>query len=429
MINNSAQNAWPSQAIPIIPKSNYRNNNPNHNNHQHHHQHHQQTPYPTTPSLQSILDQKKLSNGSIRSSVSTNSVPSLVSINSASYESCDTHPLDSFNTWEDIDENFFNNEFNESIDYDTNNYTYDHNDVQYNYNFEPVLPMKPAQEEQIIDNNNNNNNNNKTINKKSSFVSNLSSSIKSFTNSTIFNNDLLLDIQPRLTDDKLPTNILRHTGHDDSIQSIHKDTELKTFKITSINNKSSTNFQGGIATSNTPSSISILKNREPRINSQFLRLYSYESNSRKKGILPEVSHMNEDEYSNQSINSSKYSKNSKSSTHEFAIHVREKLWQCVILPPREDLTLTSYKKPRYVYKNDYVSNSEKIDMIGKNNEEDENNGFVSLIRQKGDIKPWIKLEDEQQSKQKVLKPYGVLNNDVQFTVKGWCNERWLPKNA
>lgn len=377
-----SQMVWPSSAIPI-PKptrlqidtnnKNKDNSSSSSNNHNHHSL--CQQGYPTTPSLQSILDQKKFSNGSIRSSVSSNSVPSMVST-SSSYESCDSHPLDSFNTWDDIDENFF-----------CNNDIY--NDVEYSkYSFQPVSPIEPEL---------------KSITKKTSFVSNLSSSIKSFANSTRHNNDMLLDIQPRLTDDKLPKSITQKKA---------RDTELETFKITSQTSTTATQ-------SSSNPTLSILRNREPRINSQFLRLYSYESNSRRKGILPEVSHLDEEEYIIRQQSQSQSPSSSLDPSRDFALFVRQRLWQCVVLPPREDLNIS---QPEYVYAGEQP----------KNNDVDDDNDdveFVSLIRKNGDVKPWIKLEDEEISKMKVLRPCGVLNNDTQFTVKGWCNERWLPRTC
>ena len=178
---------WPSNAIPIPKPSRLRLDNDGdnkNNNAKQSNSNLSQPGYPTTPSLQSIIDQKKFSNGSIKSNVSSNSVPSLIST-SSSYESCDSHPLDSFNTWDDIDENFFSqNDTSLNDDYDNN------------YTFQPLSPIEPVQQQ-------------KYITKKASFVSNLSSSIKSFANSTRHNNDILFDIQPRLTDDKLPKNIIQ----------------------------------------------------------------------------------------------------------------------------------------------------------------------------------------------------------------------------
>lgn len=366
MAVTSLSQVFASTAIPI-PKSQRTENDINNTQ--------AGSGYPTTPSLQSILDQKKYSNGSIRSNISSSSVPSLIST-SSSYESCESHPLDSFNTWDDIDENFFNN-----------------NDNNTTNNFEPLSPIEPTK---------------KTVAKKASFVSNLSSSIKSFTNSTIQKNDMLFDIQPRLTDDKLPrTTIIQRLAQKDN-----KVTELQTFKVTSTNTDITTNQSSTSNNNNTSQgAISILRNREPRINSQFLRLYSYESNSRKKGLLPQITHSDEEEFAN--------NRPIGDSSREFALFVRQRLWQCVVLPPREDLNISP---PEYVFHgNDNTDDS--IEEVSESSE------VVSLIRKNGDVKPWIKLEDEKFAKQKVLRPCGVLNNDIQFTVKGWCNERWLPSTT
>ncbi|CCH45727.1 hypothetical protein BN7_5313 [Wickerhamomyces ciferrii] len=222
------------------------------------------------------------------------------------------------------------------------------------------------------------------ITKKSSFVSNLSSSIKNFTQSTISNNNkILFDIQPRLTDDKLPKTITTPS----STQNI---TELKTFKMSS----ESDSFK----------SSSIIKPRESRINPEFLRLYSYESSSRQKGLLKEITPQDEENFIYYQNKFLQQPKTSPLNEKEFSMMIRNKLWKCVILPPRDD----------YIPQNPNYIKTDNNQKEGK-----------SLINTTTDQrKPWVNLDDEK-IQQKVIKPYGIMG-DVQFTVKGWCNERWLP---
>lgn len=296
-----------------------------------------------SPSLQSVIHQKKLSNSSIKNlstSSATNypsSLPSLsfTSTTSAStlcsYESCDSHPLLSFDidTFDDIEEDFFMPSTHKS---------------SVNKSIQPVVRTTADRDSP-------------RESKTSKFVSNLTSSLKSFKNSNSHN--LLLDIQPRLTDDRIPV------------------TELKTFSSSSLLNASpvETAKAGCCCSSGAP------KQREPRINSQFLRLYSYESNSRKKGLLPDLSPMDE-----QLLDSNTF--NSLSPEKQFALKIRQKLWQQVVLPPKE----VSHANDTYVY----VGNSPKV------------------------VKPWCNFNDELNN----LKPVGSLGN-VQFVIKGWCNSKWI----
>jgi hypothetical protein len=213
----------------------------------------------------------------------------------------------------------------------------------------------------------------KAIGKKSSFVSNLTRSIRSLTTATASayksKNELLFDIQPRLTDDKLPLRC-QHTG---------PSRELETYKITSQ--------------PSCTSQVTVHRARESRINSQFLRLYAHESNARHHRVLPEITQDEEERYLN---DPSTY----EGSDREFALLVRQRLWQCVVLPPRIDALCDH--TPEYV----------RMD------------GVRPSAKPKG-LKPWANLEDEKNGE---MGPRGVLGKGTQFVVKGWCNSRWMPCN-
>lgn len=364
----------------------------------------------TTPSLQSVLDQRKCSHHSLRctslSSTSINhshsrdttssSVPSLMSL--SSLESSESHPLEIVTLMDDIDQNYF-----------------DFSDHDKQLELQILKPIRSTPTLSDL--------NSQELPHQYYFVSNLTRSIRNFTNSTIHrNNDLLFEIQPRLTDDKLPQSIviqkLQKLQHQQNLKlNDSMEQELETYKITA---KNATVISSNPSTTSLDdlSSVSIMRNKEPRINSQFLRLYAYEASSRKKGLLPEITQDEENELLMDQRQLSVNSSNITSlSDKEFAIIVRQRLWNCVVLPPREDSTF--FHTPEYVY---YDENNQQID---------EKN---SLMRKLNDIKPSVKLEDEENynlsdsKRNTALKPRGTLYNNVQFIVKGWCNSRWIPVN-
>lgn len=361
------------------------------------------TTYQTTPSLQSVLDQKRSSlsgtaantaSTSPDSSVSTystasssHSIPSLVSL-SSSFESCsDSHPLQSYShgLMNEIDEDFFSNA-----------------DIQL------VTPLDIVKED--LDSQNHFNQHTKqTLTKKSSFVSNLTQSIKKLTNSTMRQNDFnVFNIQPRLTDDKFIQPYNDHNPTNSKSSLVFEDTELVTFNITARTDHPNHSSK----TSSDTSSILAKpqRGREQRINPEFLRLYSFESSSRKKHILPEISMKEEDEYLLYNPTNSLDQVHTKK---EFALFIRRKLWDSIVLPPRENLN-------SYCDQPEYVFNGDGIECTGE----------FSLIRKLGDIKPWIKFDDEKTlMKSQTFKPRGVIGKGIQFTAKGWCNARWIPSVA
>lgn len=315
----------------------------------------------TTPSLQSVLHQRKFSHMSLKehsiSSQDTAGTPescasSLLSVLSAEMESCDSHPLECpVSYMDDIDEDFFNT----------------------TTTVELLAPMSPP-----------------TMHKVASFVSNLTRSFRSLANSTTMvahqNNELLFnELQPRLTDDKVPSH-----WHELLPQVDTQSTELETYKVTSQPSHSS-------------SHVTVHRARESRINSQFLRLYAHEASARHGRLLPEISHTEESRYLE---DPSLY----EGTEHEFALLVRQRLWQCVVLPPREDALCDH--APEYVRVPGHDGNEHDATMTSR------------LATQQQQLKkPWVTFEDERKGE---LGPRGVLGKGTQFVVKGWCNARWLP---
>lgn len=305
----------------------------------------------TTPSLQSILDQRKCSQLCLRDhSVSSNDTlnssaiscsSSLFTVSSSEMESCESHPLECpISCMDDVEEEFF-----------------------VSSKVQLIMPLSTRGAEP-------------SLTKRASFVSNLTRSIKSLTNSTSTvthkSNDLLFGIQPRLTDDRHPLRLLE----DNFTQ------ELETYKVTSQPSSSS-------------DSITVHRAREARINSKFLRLYAHEASARENNLLPEISQDEENRF----LEDPAYF---RGSDREFALVVRQRLWSCVVLPPRED--------PAFEHAPEYIQ-------VDKNC-----TGSMTSLKATNAKKPWVKFEDERNGD---LGPRGVLGKGTQFVVKGWCNSRWL----
>ncbi|ODQ83151.1 hypothetical protein BABINDRAFT_6009 [Babjeviella inositovora NRRL Y-12698] len=131
------------------------------------------------------------------------------------------------------------------------------------------------------------------------------------------------------------------------------------------------------------------KNREPRVNSRFLRVYAHDRAAKRDGYLlvPEMNKLVIDMY----INNTEDEK--RELLHKLTEMSKEKLWSNVILQPRDD------PLPPMPYDDDL-----------KNRAPYQN-------------------KDIFMSKQSMVRPWGIRRGKtcVQYTVKGWANERWVPK--
>lgn len=161
------------------------------------------------------------------------------------------------------------------------------------------------------------------------------------------------------------------------------------------------------------------KNRDDRINSNFLRLYAQDYNSRLNKLLP-------DNYSNEEfLELYNKSRGIKEFHHRYNFYKisnlnRDKLWNSVILPARFDnCPNSSIDHSSYVF-------------MGNNAEN--NNSLITL---NGNFLPWAR---ENNRTTESIKPSGILQgvkgcengpspssgmSKTQFTIKGWCNKRWL----
>lgn len=160
----------------------------------------------------------------------------------------------------------------------------------------------------------------------------------------------------------------------------------------------------------------IFKARNFRVNSKFLVTYAL--NRRVIDQIPEE-FLNELSYYEKLFNKTKTgcinlecfmnSIQNKDPGFKEAIKVgimaKSKLWKDIILDPRED-------SMRNVQK--YTL---KLIEVGPSG---------SIVRSNDSCKylPWVNFETQRRT----IKPFGVTGNNVQYTVKGWVNDRWRGSN-
>lgn len=250
-----------------------------------------------------------------------------------------------------------------------------------------------------------------------SMYSNLTSSLKSFRNKlSLYNKENLISYivdSPRLTDDKLPqipeleNEVVNET--DDPVDQDQVMQELTTFKSSGPHHCSN---KLGLTRVK-------FKTREQRSNREFLRLYAFDHHARTKSrVLPN------------SMSPDEIKKIIKKHPHIKKFHYdyniqrisnlsKDKLWSNVILPPRSD------ESPGLFIDGENYICIEEVD-------EDELSLGYSIVRKQGGYMPWVLKQS--------IRPAGVLpkskcifnseapNSGVtncQFTVKGWCNPRWV----
>ncbi|KAI3405070.2 hypothetical protein KGF56_002155 [Candida oxycetoniae] len=255
---------------------------------------------------------------------------------------------------------------------------------------------------------------------KKLLYSNLTTSLKLLKNKipfytsrqSILNN--IISEPPRLTDDKFPTS-----------QSEELITFFQDDQVTNDHEMSAASAQ----LSFTPHIKSTFKNRDSRINSQFLRLYAYDYNARiNSQTLPNS--LAQDDSSPILTKKSNLTFHIKHNMFRISNMSREKLWNSVILPPRKDQSpMDCIDSESYCPDVEMEEEDEKEQK--KNNTTSSAYGATSITRKSGKYLPW----DLKPS----IKPAGVLHGGkwvfngmapnsgitkTQFTVKGWCNSKW-----
>lgn len=168
------------------------------------------------------------------------------------------------------------------------------------------------------------------------------------------------------------------------------------------------------------------RNREPRINSKFLIMYSLDYSSRLNHYLPNTQSSSEVA---ELVASSKalYNFHRAYDLNKMSLLSRDKLWANVVLLARHDaLPLT------HVRYEDYIKCGSNLLLYLSCTPQHSH----TIIRLDGeDYVPWSHMDLTR-----AVKPAGVLqgsptlcNSDLpssglsrsQFTVKGWCNKRWV----
>ncbi|RCK64409.1 hypothetical protein Cantr_00031 [Candida viswanathii] len=254
--------------------------------------------------------------------------------------------------------------------------------------------------------------NNNTSHVKSMY-SNLTSSLRSFRNKlSSYNKENIISFimdSPRLTDDKLPqVPETEEQKEEDENEEADGMQELTTFGSsgTSCCNKL------GLARIK-------YKTREQRSNSEFMRLYAFDHLARTRSLtLP--NYMTHDELKRMvKVHPQLKSFHHKYNLHRISSLSKDKLWKSVILPPRNDDSPGLYiDGENYVY----AEGEEQIP--------------YSIVRKQGVYLPWVLKQ--------TIRPAGVLpkskcvfnseapNSGVtncQYTVKGWCNPRWIDTSS
>ncbi|KAK6199342.1 uncharacterized protein RJT21DRAFT_3147 [Scheffersomyces amazonensis] len=277
-----------------------------------------------------------------------------------------------------------------------------------------------------------------SINENISLVSNLTQSIKK--NWKILKNNPIFFIKesPRLTDDILPveSTLSLSTSSIDEEPHTCIYQELVTFNSQAHNHNTDEELfrvPGGRS----------FKNRDHRLNSTFLRLYAIDYNARvvtgtlvNQSSPPQQSSTSciQDYFIGEEdlpVNLAKF--HSKYDIFKISNLSRDKLWKSVVLPPRQDTSPSNcINCDDYIY----VGEDQKSPMS------------YSLTRKSGDYLPWSNKYYNNCNRAfpqtKTLKPAGVLSNTTtvnnglaptagftktQFTVKGWCNPRWVDTSS
>lgn len=246
---------------------------------------------------------------------------------------------------------------------------------------------------------------------------------KSPTSSLVLKNYLKIDLLP----DLLP-NFFGWKANPDI--NIPTQEELQTFSnpnnlhtIDSPTNKDNTRSKP-------------VRNRELRINSRFLLMYSFDYNARVSGYLP--NHIGDTQDLIRSSHAIRKF-HDKYNLGRISTLSRDKLWDNVILLARNDpLPSESVNYENYVQ-------IEEEEEEGDDDVDDESIFPVDTRRRNHSIikldgcnyLPWLNMNSK---KYQTVKPSGILkggkslcNGELpssglaksQFTVKGWCNERWV----
>ncbi|ODV64034.1 uncharacterized protein ASCRUDRAFT_68073 [Ascoidea rubescens DSM 1968] len=235
-----------------------------------------------------------------------------------------------------------------------------------------------------------------------------------------------------------------------------------TTTTTTTTNNNNNNIKNNTTANNkkiTEVSYMLTKSRSYRRNPAFLRIYANEYTAICKDLIPNF--LSEEFFQLMESNKKIVHKDNK-----LALLAYNKLWKLMKLPPRTDLPINknnTFYQNSYVYIGDDQNQSNKdTTMTNETNQTNQSNKLdksdkFNFFGTSGNL-PWIKYNDEFrklffknksisaineknlektkiQLNEKTLdnlnknfKPCGTLKNNVQFTVKGWANPRWISAN-
>ncbi|KAI5952661.1 hypothetical protein KGF54_003528 [Candida jiufengensis] len=259
-----------------------------------------------------------------------------------------------------------------------------------------------------------------------SLVSNLTTSVQNLKNSTKDKLISFISDSPRLTDDKLPFHKQQKEESKEIEEPVHQSSEeLITFSEVEHEHDTILPENATAINNNNTVTRTIFKNRDQRINSQFLRLYAYDYNSRINTRTLPNSLTQEDLYSMIRKNPNLKKFHQIHNIYKISNLSREKLWNSVVLKPRLDDSPQEFiDSENYIFITSNLTSKDNHKNAGVLNR--------SITRKQGKYLPW----DLKPS----IKPCGILkggkwefngkapNSGVtktQYTVKGWCNSRWV----
>ncbi|CAH2353997.1 hypothetical protein CLIB1423_13S03642 [[Candida] railenensis] len=183
-----------------------------------------------------------------------------------------------------------------------------------------------------------------------------------------------------------------------------------------------------------------IRNRELRINSRFLIMYTFDFNSRVNGLLPSSNTAGEFQELLSVPAIKRFHK--KHNLNKVSNLSRDKLWENVILQARNDsLPSEGINYENYIKEEEDDEEEDEEETSEGESIEDEKHFRMtrnhSIIKLNGsEYLPWANLK----SSYKCVKPAGILEKGkylcngespcsgvtrTQFTVKGWCNKRWV----
>jgi len=224
----------------------------------------------------------------------------------------------------------------------------------------------------------------------------------------------MIPFSPRSTDDTVPLDVEIKTTNTISINGVNS--------INYINNLGNYDDERELVTfatiSPNPASLELkyskVRNRDFRINCDFLKCYALDFCARQNRKLPITTSPEEVEQLMQDPALRWF--NSRYGLRTISNISREKLWDSVILPPRSDLHpqgAIDYSKYSYVGGDEPLGSGPSV--VSKHSK------YIPWATHRTSLRPAGVLATSKPHTSKT--PMGGVTA-TQYTIKGWCNERW-----